>query len=367
MRIVTRRRIFIVSLLSFAGLLTVLYAGRSAELKQGAAMPPSFVTVPLADTLAPGGDVDGDGRFDPGDTILYTVTVTNNAAPGAGNDATGVTYTDTLPSTLTLVGGSINSTPIATDDLFSVTGNVSISVLDGPSDLLGNDVDPDTGTNVGLTATVQTKKSASCVSCTADNVSINANGSFSYNPPAGYTGTDSFTYTITDAGGTTATGTVTLNVSGMVWFIQNGAPACTTLNAGCGRLSNPFSSLAAFQALNVGGGANPSDNQNIFIYESATAYTGGVTLRTGQRLIGQDATNDLATITGITPPPFSTPFPAMNTGGNPVTIRKHYGKRRYAGFGQYATRIHGWKLQRRCDIGHDIWNLNDWSCDRGHA
>src|SRR5687768_9524348 len=47
-------------------------------------------------------DVDGDGIADPGDTIEYTVTVTNGAAAGAGNDATAMIFTDTLDPNMTL-------------------------------------------------------------------------------------------------------------------------------------------------------------------------------------------------------------------------------------------------------------------------
>jgi hypothetical protein len=183
-----------------------------------------------------------------------------------------------------------------------------------------------------------TATSVNCVvaSCPANNVTFNANGSFTYNPPPGFEGTDTFGYTVRDNGpdgvggngdDATATGTVTLTVSGMVWFVQNGAPACSTLAAGCGRLSNPFSSLANFQALNNGGvgGLNPSANDNIFIFESATVYTGGVTLLNGQRLIGQDSTSTLSTITGISLPSFSTAFPTMNTAGNSTTIQNASG------------------------------------------
>jgi hypothetical protein len=43
-------------------------------------------------------------------------------------------------------------------------------------------------------------------------VSVSADGSFSYTPPAGFTGTDSFSYTVTDASGDYATGTATIVV-----------------------------------------------------------------------------------------------------------------------------------------------------------
>src|SRR5260221_157922 len=126
----------------------------------------------------------------------------------------------------------------------------------------------DTGNNTGLTAST-----GSATSTQGGNVTVNSDGSFSYNPPPGFTGADTFTYTVTDPTGKTGTGTVTLNISGMVWFINNAAASCTTLAAGCGRLTNPFKLLADFQALNNSAGNNPAANDNIFIYESATSYT----------------------------------------------------------------------------------------------
>src|SRR3954464_3290210 len=106
-------------------------------------------------------------------------------------------------------------------------------------------------------------------------------GQFPYNPPPGFEGADTFTYVLADnpnAASTAAnrTATVSISVSGMVWFINSNAAACTTLAAGCGRLSNPFSTLAAFNTLNNGSGNNPAANDSIFVYESSTAYAGGV-------------------------------------------------------------------------------------------
>src|SRR5205814_6654181 len=105
-------------------------------------------------------------------------------------------------------------------------------------------------------------------------------GTFAYDPPAGHGGPDSFTYPVTGAGGTSAPATVSVSVSGMIWFINNAA------GAGSGRLSAPFNTLAAFQAVNDGAGNHPAANDNIFIFESGSTYAGPVTLLAGQKLIG---------------------------------------------------------------------------------
>src|SRR5262249_47948895 len=80
--------------------------------------------------------------------------------------------------------------------------------------------------------------------------------------------------------------------------------------------ASPLNSLAAFQAINNGASGHPAANANIFLYDSATGYTGPVTLLNGQKLIGQDATASLATITGLTPGASSAPLPPTG-GGSP--------------------------------------------------
>jgi hypothetical protein len=241
-------------------------------------------------------DVDGDGRADPGDTLKYTVTISN-----PGTDATGVKFTDTLDTNLTLVAGSVNTTPIAIDDPgYTVTGNVRITVS-AASGVLANDIDPDTGNNTGLTA------SGPATTTQNGNLTLNADGSFVYNPAPGFEGTDTFTYTATDANGGTSTATVTLNVSGMFWFVNSAAGA-----GGDGRLTTPFNCLVGAGCYS-GAANDPGDN--IFLYSGN--YTGGLTLKNNQRVIGQGAGASLSTITGITPPTGSDALPSTG-GARPV-------------------------------------------------
>jgi hypothetical protein len=74
-----------------------------------------------------------------------------------------------------------------------------------------------------------------------------------------------------------------VTVSGAaIWFVDENAGS-----NGDGRLTSPFSSLANFQAVNDGVGNHPKNNDNIFLYESATDYFGPVTLRSGQKLMAR--------------------------------------------------------------------------------
>jgi hypothetical protein len=262
---------------------------------------------------------DGDGKADPGETIEYTVTIPNTGTTAA----TGVVYDDTIDPNTTLVAGSVAASPLASDDTFPVTvlGNVSIdsAALSTPFSVTANDY---LGLNTAATITaydaISTQGGQVVMTTSGPNI-----GKFTYDPPAGFEGADTFTYTLSDnPNAPSAVGnrkaTVSITVSGMVWFINNNASSC--IATGCGRLSNPYSTLAAFNAANaLSGGLNPDNNDSIFVYESGTSYSGAVTLRSGQKLIGQDATASLSAITGLTPPTGSPAFPAMSSANGTFT------------------------------------------------
>lgn len=238
-------------------------------------------------------DVDGDNNADPGDTLKYTVTI--NAS---GEDATGVTFTDTVDPNTAFVAGSLTATPVAVNDIYSAIGNVRISVPAG-SGVLANDF-------LGLPNATITAPPVS--STNGGNVTLNADGSFTYNPPPGFEGSDTFTYTLTNSEGSN-NATVTITVSEMIWFV-NASATCP-----CdGRLTNPFIELTGAGSFDAVAADDPDDN--IFLYTGA--YTGGLTLLNNQRLIGQGAGASIASITGITVPPFSDSLPP--TGGTRPTV-----------------------------------------------
>jgi hypothetical protein len=113
-----------------------------------------------------------------------------------------------------------------------------------------------------------------------------------------------------------------MTISGMLWFIDDSASACTTIAANCGRLSNPFSTLAAFNAVDGGATTNGSDvvdpeaGDHVFIYSGT--YAGGLTVENSQRIIGQGALSSLQALSGITPATDSAALPS--TGGTKPTI-----------------------------------------------
>lgn len=249
----------------------------------------------------------------------------NNTLSGTAATGTGGTYACTLnasngvaPAATQAFTITVLEPPVANNDTYSETviGNVAIDSANhagGAFSVTANDV---SSTAMTVTAFDATSLKGGTVTMVTSGANM---GQFTYDPPPGYEGTDSFTYTITNAGGSDI-GTVSLTVSGIIWFINN-----NVATTGDGRLSKPFKTLAEFEAINGDADTatvfNPAANDSIFIYESATSYAGPLTLRNGQKLIGQDATASLSTITGIMPAASSAAFPAMaSANGTKVTI-----------------------------------------------
>ncbi len=102
--------------------------------------------------------------------------------------------------TLAIVGAP-NQPPVAGDDSYSVAEDTMLTVA-APG-VLANDSDPESG---ALTIAPATPPAHGALTLRTD-------GSFDYTPAANYHGGDSFTYTVSDSGGLTATATVNLTVT----------------------------------------------------------------------------------------------------------------------------------------------------------
>jgi hypothetical protein len=150
-----------------------------------------------------------------------------------------------------------------------------------------------TGTSTGLTVTevqgsganvgVATNTTATGLGAVKGSVTLSVDGSFTYEPPPGYTGTDTFTYK-TSEGTLTDTNTVTITISNMVWFIRNIGGG---LNRGT--FSNPFTTIATFDTANAAADAAPNPKSGDLIALRSGTYTeaDGINLRNNQRLIGE--------------------------------------------------------------------------------
>ena len=234
-------------------------------------------------------NADGSFSFTPATGFTGPYTFNYRLTNGAG----------TSDATVTI---AVGERPAATNDSYSPTilGNVSIDTTTSTSfSVLTND-DGD-----GLTITT-----FDATSVQGGEVSVNADGTFTYDPPAGYEGSDSFSYTIDNGFSDAQVGTVSLTVSGMVWFIDQSAAA-----GGDGRLSGPFNCLVSATCFSTLAADEAGDS----IFLASGAYTGGLTLLNNQLFIGEGASASITAITGLTPPADSPALPTTGGGSPQIT------------------------------------------------
>jgi hypothetical protein len=246
-------------------------------------------------TVSPAAGALPGGRY----AAAYAQTFT--ASGGSGH--TFSVTAGTLPPGLTLSsGGSLSGTPTTTGT-FNFTVSATAASTCGGSSAYSLVVRPDaqnesfaggvgnTQYGVGIAApgtpavvvagTVLSNDAgpgalsagpASIASSNGGLVTMAANGTFLYTPAAGYAGaSDTFTYTLTDGNGVTNTATVTIGLSGVVWYVSAGAVG------GDGRSNTPYGTMTA---------AATAAQAGQIIYVHPGSPSGATALKAGQRLQG---------------------------------------------------------------------------------
>ena len=151
-------------------------------------------------TYAAAGDVqNGSLTFNTDGTYSYTPE-----AGFSGTDSFDYVVTDTdsgesFTQTVTLTVAAVNDAPVAVDDVVTAQEDVLLENIN----VLGNDTDSD-----GNPLTV-----TNAVSAAGGVVTINADGTLSYQAPANFTGPDTINYTIDDGAGGTSTAVVNIDVA----------------------------------------------------------------------------------------------------------------------------------------------------------
>ncbi len=220
-------------------------------------------------------------------SVTCTVTASNGVAPNA---------TQSLDVTVLL------PPPVAVNDgAYPATGGVSINVPAVGGVLVNDTLNFANLVSFGPTTGAERLAGTSGASAQGGSVTVNADGSFTYDPPANALlggGSDTFKYTLTNSSGSSV-GTVTIAVSNRIFFVNNAG------TAGDGRLSSPFNSLAAVPAGRVNGSV-------IFVYQGSGPYASTLTMKTNEALIGQGvALGTALTDLGITLAPNSATLPGV--------------------------------------------------------
>ncbi|PTR01411.1 gliding motility-associated-like protein [Mucilaginibacter yixingensis] len=144
--------------------------------------------------------IDGSGNLKSAASFNYEVKNSYSILVRT-TDAVGLTF----DKQLTVAINNINDAPVAVNDSYTTIKNVPLTVSSAANGVLNNDTDEDGNT---LTAVLVSGPAHG-------SLTLNANGTFTFTPSGGYSGTDSFTYKANDGtvDGNTATVNITINNS----------------------------------------------------------------------------------------------------------------------------------------------------------
>jgi parallel beta-helix repeat protein len=224
-------------------------------------------------------------NFNGADTYTYT------ASDGSGGTAS---------ATVTVTVTPVNDAPVANADSATTNENTAVTL-----NVIANDTDPN---NDPLTIAT-----ASATSAQGGTVSCAANGQCTYTPPANFSGTDTFTYQITDGALLSNVATVTITVTNV-----NRAPVANNDSASTpgqaitiAVMANDFDpdsdpiSMSTFSAVSARGGIVSCTTDGQCTYTPPANFTGTDTF-TYQITDGLLLSN-VATVTIVVSPNVSIP------------------------------------------------------------
>lgn len=160
-------------------------------------------------------------------TVFLLLSLASCGGGGGAEISAGQAASDSQTTALTA--------PVARDDSTTSLGNMTLTRAAGEG-VLANDTVNGASLSTGSTSSEE-----------GGRAEIQADGSYSYFPPAGFTGTDRFSYTLSNAAGASSA-TVTVTVSGLAYFVDN-----RSSTGGDGTESNPFSDISKALAVATSG------------------------------------------------------------------------------------------------------------------
>ena len=310
---------------------TFTIAGNPPAVETGATNT-SYSVSSFATAISP-------GPFETG-TVSFIVTANNNSAlfstQPAINSSGTLTYTvaanqtGTADVTVKANDGSLDSistssftitvvaagalTPVAPARSYQTTANMTLTVSSSPDRLLDGVTDPTPATTPLVVTTFTNVDSGATATLTDAST-----GAFTYKPRQGFTGTDTFNYTICDgtgAGVKCSTGTISMQIVGpIIYYVNDDAPA-----GGDGSIEKPFNATNVL--IN-----NQAPNAFMFVYSGT--YSAGRRVTANLTIVGQGAPavahasgfgTTFASYFGITAPTGGTlaALPDLNAGTAPV-------------------------------------------------
>ena len=187
---------------SQAGWATAISPGPANENSQTVDFVIDNVSDTSLFTVQPAISPSGDLTFTPDSTKAGTATVTIHLHDDGGTANGG--HDESPQQQFTII--TVFPPPIAADDSYAATGNVKIDVSSTADGVLNNDTlrggalshcGSDNTTSVAVSSGTCTTSSAS-----GGSVVLSTDGTFTYDPPAGFTGTDHFFYKLTNTAAT---------------------------------------------------------------------------------------------------------------------------------------------------------------------
>ncbi|GJQ60611.1 MAG: tandem-95 repeat protein [Candidatus Scalindua sp. AMX11] len=284
-----------------------------------------------------GNDTDSDGTIDP-TTVTIGSAPTNGTAVAqvdgtvdytpntgfTGQDTFTYTVDDNLGTTsnvatVTVTVNSTNIPPVAINDPAMTTEEALVNI-----NVIGNDTDSD-GTIDPATVTI--------VSAPSNGTALpKGDGTVDYTPTTGFTGQDTFTYTVNDnLGATSNVATVTVTVNSNVAPVAVNDPATTTMETliNINVIGNDTDSDGTIDPTTVTIGSAPTNGTAVAQVDGTVDYTPNTGF-TGQDTFtytvndNLGATSNVATVTvtvnSTNIPPVAINDPAMTTEETLVNI-----------------------------------------------
>ena len=173
----------------------------------------------------------------------------------------------------------VDPNPVTNDDQYSTMLNTQLTVT-AADGVLSND----TLAGGTITANSPTAQGAT--------LTLNADGSLTYDPPTAFVGADTFTYTVTNETGSDQA-TVTVHVINRVFFVDNSAAS-----GGDGSLQNPFDNLVDAQLA-----ANQVGDLLFFFRGNGSSYGTPSALLNNQFLFGEAVGLNVNSVQVVDPNP----------------------------------------------------------------